>query len=346
MITPGGCVRDESHRAEAHTLRIVDLATPPEGFLPQEPEGGEFYRALQRADIEGFRFGYLAVYRGNKQVTVAPYFLADLRLNTLLPRGWLKWCLSAIRFRLACIGNPTTDAGRIQGEVSADTLSLIDRALSKKSSLVAYKGFGPDLPLPGYIRAKGLPTSVLPLAPDYFKTMKSDRRNFLKRKLKKAAGLRFEESAGLPEHLVDSVYALYLNTCEKAEYKFEKLTRGYFDATRALSHYLLFFHEDKLIGFNQLIVKGHRVVNRYVGLDYAISNDHGLYFAMFIRSVEFAVREGYTEIELGATSYAFKRKLGGREEPTWNYYRHTMPLMFWLLRKLRPVLEPSESDLR
>lgn len=150
----------------------------------------------------------------------------------------------------------------------------------------------------------------------------------------------------LPEHLVAKVYQLYLNTYQKAELKFERLTLEYFVNTRELSHYLMFFLEDELIGFTQLIAKGRKLVNRYIGLDYGKSYNHGLYFAMFIRAVEFGIREGFAEIELGATSYEFKRILGARQHPTWNYYRHTNPLFNWLLGKLRSVLEPSESELR
>lgn len=96
-------------------LRIEDLATPPEGFLQEAPEGGDFYRAFQAAGIEGFRFGYFAVYRADEMVTVAPYFVMNFHLNTILPNGWLKRYLSGIRFKLACIGNPTADVGRIHG---------------------------------------------------------------------------------------------------------------------------------------------------------------------------------------------------------------------------------------
>jgi hypothetical protein len=327
-------------------LRIEDLAFPPEGFLHDEPEGAEYYQAVQMAGMDDFRFGYFAVYRADRLVTVAPYFVMDFRLNTLLPNGWLKWSLNWIRFKLACIGNPITDVGRIHGDASAEILSAINGELAKKGSLLAYKGFGQDLPLPEFVPAIGLPVPVLQLGQDYYQSMKSDRRNLLKRKLKKSAALRYEECAGLPEHLVARVYQLYLNTYHKAGLKFEKLTPDYFVNTSALSHYLLFFLEDELIGFTQLIGKGQQLVNRYIGLDYGKSNDYGLYFAMFIRAIDFGIRKGFAEIELGATSYEFKRILGARQLPTWNYYRHTIPLLNWLLGKLRSVLEPSESELR
>jgi Acetyltransferase (GNAT) domain len=330
----------------APMLRIEDLAVPPEGFLHGEPEGAEFYQAFQASRLDDFSFGYFGVYRADRLVTVAPYFVMNFRLNTLLPNGWLKRSLSWIRFKLACIGHPTVDVGRIHGEVSDETLAAINGELAKKGSLLAYKGFDQHLPMRGFVAAKGLPVPVLSLGPDYYQAMKSERRNLLKRKLKKAAALHYEECAGLPEHLVAKVYQLYVNTYEKAELKFEKLTPEYFANTRDLSHYLLYFLNGELIGFTQLIGKGPHLVNRYIGLDYEKSYDYGLYFAMFIRTLEFGVRGGYAEIELGATSYEFKRILGAHQVPTWNHYRHNNALINWLLGKLRGMLEPSASELR
>jgi hypothetical protein len=328
------------------TLRIEDLITPPLNFLQGEPEDRDYYCACQAAGMEEFEFGYFAVYRENEMITVAPYFVTDFRLNTLLPEGIFKKCLTSIRFRLACIGNPMVDVGRIHGEVSEEILSAIDRKLATKGSLLAYKGFGQHLPLPSYVSANGLPVPVLALRPDYYQAMKSKRRNMLGQKLKNAAALRYEESIGLPVHLVDRAYELYLNTFEKASLKFEKLTRDYFVTTSTLSHYLLFFLNDELIGFTQLICNGNRIINRYIGLDYAKSHNYGLYFAMFLRAIEFGIREGYTELELGPTSYAFKRLLGATQFPTWNYYRHTSPWINWVLLRLRRLLEPSEMELR
>lgn len=327
-------------------LRIEELDHPPKEFLPDQAEGYDFYKALQASKIDGFRFGYFAVYRQNQLITVAPYFVMDFRLATLLPDSWLKKCLSWIKFNLACIGNPTADFGRIEGEVSAEVLACIDQRLAKKGSLLAYKGFPDGLPLAGFVQAAGLPVPVVPLRADYFDAMQSKRRNLLKRKLKKAATLRYEEHDSLPPELVEKVYALYLNTYQKAELKFEKLTPEYFSGTSKISKYLLFFYDDELIGFTQLIGKNGYLVNRYIGLDYDKSTSHNLYFVMFIRAVEMAVREGYTALEMGATSYEFKRILGARQVPTWNYYRHTKPWANWILGKLRTVLEPSASELK
>jgi hypothetical protein len=328
------------------TLRIDDVDAPPDGFLVDQAEDYRFYAALQAAGLEGFKFGYFVIYRDERTVAIAPYFVMEFRLNTLLPDGWMKRSLAWVKFKLACIGNPAADFGRIQGEVSEETLTCLGHALAKKGRLLGFKGFHDSLPIPGFVKAAGLPVPVLSLSPAYFSELKSDRRNLLKRKLKKAASLRCEEHDGLPSGLVDRIHELYLQTYEKAEVKFERLNLQYFLHTGPISKYLLFFEGDVLIGFTQLIGKNGYLINRYIGLDYARSDSYGLYFAMFIEAVKLGVRDNYVELELGATSYEFKRILGARKVPTWNYYRHTTPWVNWILGKMKAVLEPSESELK
>lgn len=55
---------------------------------------------------------------------------------------------------------------------------------------------------------------------------------------------------------------------------------------------------------------------------------------------------GCAEIELGSTSYAFKRILGAEQRPTWNYFQHQSRLLNWLLTRFSSLLEPSAEDLK
>jgi hypothetical protein len=65
-----------------------------------------------------------------------------------------------------------------------------------------------------------------------------------------------------------------------------------------------------------------------------------------VRIMDIAEREGLRSIDLGETSYAFKKRIGCRLEPTWIYYRHRNPLMNWALARMAWILEPSEEELK
>ncbi len=327
-------------------LSVVELRAPPDDFLPDEPEGAAFHKAFLASGIAGFDCRYLAIFRGTRRVAVVPYFLDELSLNTMLQDGLLKRCLSGTKMRIACVGHPSSDFGMIDGEVSADLLALVNATLQRQAALVAYKGFTADLPLPGFVRVRGLPVAVLTLSGDYYSGLDARRRNDFHHKLEKTRALRFEECDELPEQLAQQVFQLYLNTYNRAPLRFERLTPDYFRQTAGIGRFLLCFEADQLIGFAQLICKNGKASFKYVGMDYQRSREYGLYYALCLKGIDICLRDGYRRLELGVTSYHFKRLLGSELVETSIYYRHSNPLLNWLLGRLRFLLEPSAAELR
>ena len=326
-------------------LSVVELDTPPDDFLPGEPEGAAFHKAFQASGISGFKCSYLAISRGGLRMAVVPYFLSTFSLGTLLPDGLLKRSLAWIRFSYACVGHPSTDFGIIDGEISADILALANAELAKKAALVAYKGFSGNLPLKGFARVRGLPVAVLTINGDYYSELDARRRNDFRHKLEKAQPLRVEEYPVLPEQLVPQVFGLYMNTYNHAPTRFERLTPAYFQKTAAISRFLLFFEADTLIGFIQIIGKNQKALFKYVGMDYQHNRPYGLYYVICLKGIEVCLRDGYQQLELGVTSYHFKRLLGSQLVETNIYYRHNNALANWLLGKCKFLLEPAEEDL-
>lgn len=327
-------------------LSVVELSVPPDDFLPDEPEGAAFHKAFQASGIAGFDCRYLAIFRGTRRVAVVPYFLDELSLNTMLQDGLIKRCLSGAKIRIACVGHPSSDFGMIDGEVSADVLALVNTTLRHQAALVAYKGFTADLPLPGFVRVRGLPVAVLTLSGDYYSGLDARRRNDFHHKLEKVRALRFEECDSLSAPLAQQVFQLYLNTYDRAPLRFERLTLDYFRQTAGLGKFLLCFEADQLIGFAQLICKGNKASFKYVGMDYLRGREYGLYYAICLKGIETCLRDGYRRLELGVTSYHFKHLLGSRLVETSIYYRHSNALVNWTLGKLKFLLEPSEEELR
>jgi Acetyltransferase (GNAT) domain len=326
-------------------LQLIDIDEAPETFLEEWPESGEFYRATEHA-IPGFTFGYLVAQRAGVCVAVIPYFITDFKLNTMLDEGWLKRLLDGMSLRIACIGHPTVAFGRIDGQVSEELLGSAFAALSAKAPVVAFKGFGNDLPAPGFVRVAGLPVAVLHLGGDFWSTLHNHKkRNDFTRKFKSSAALRFEEHDGLPVEYLEQVYKLYLNTRSRSSIQFECLSPEYFSNTSALSIYVLAFLQDRLVGFAQLLPKGNRVVGTYLGMDYEINREHGLYFAFYLRALDMCARRGYKEIDFGETGYHFKKELGCELVETWTYYRHRNPFAHALLKRVAFLLEPSGNEL-
>ncbi|BEV71757.1 hypothetical protein THUN1379_12390 [Paludibacterium sp. THUN1379] len=327
-------------------MTLTEHALPPDGFLSGFADDEIFYRAFAEGCLPGFEHGFFSIEQDGRRLCTLPYFVTDFQLNTMLSDGWLKPALAWLTVPMACVGHPVADFGRVEGELTPEITRLVSDRLKQKGQLIAWKGYGADLALPEFTRVVGLPVPVLKLNGNYYGSLRSDKRNLLKRKLNKASALRYVLHDGLPEAELERLYALYLQTWQKAPVKFGRLEPAYFRRTSASSTYLLFYQDDRLIGFTQLLGKGDQMMNMFIGMDYAHSHEHGLYFAMFIRSVEVAQARGCREIELGATSYGFKRTLGATDHPTWNYFFHQSPWVNWLLAKLRRVLEPSADELK
>lgn len=327
-------------------LSVIELPSPPDDFLPDEPEGAAFHKAFLASGISGFNCSYLEISRGGLRIAVVPFFLSTFSLTELLPDGLLKKSFAWLKFDYACVGHPATDFGAIEGEVSAEMLHLVNATLAKKAPVIAYKGFADNLPLPGFVRARGLPVSVLSIADDYYSKLDARRRNDFKQKLEKAQTLRVEEYSPLPEHLVQEVFRLYLNTYNHAPTRFERLTPAYFRQTAAISKFIVFFEADTPIGFVQIIGKNKKASFTYVGMDYQHNRQYGLYYAMCLRGIEACLKHGYRQLELGVTSYHFKHLLGGKLVETSLYFRHSNALINYLLGKLRFLIEPTADELR
>lgn len=327
-------------------LSVIELDTPPDDFLPGEPEGAAFHNAFQAAGISGFKCRYLAISRGDSRIAVVPYFLGTFSLGSLLPDGLLKKSLAWIRFRYACVGHPSTDFGAIDGEVSAEVLYLVNSTLAKQARLIAYKGFAGNLPLQGFVRARGLPVAVLNIRGDYYSELDSHRRNDFRNKLHAASVLRVEEYSALPEHLIVPVYRLYQDTLAHAELCFEILTPAYFSAMSGLGKFHLYFEGKHLIGFLHMITKGNKANLKYMGMDHLRNRPYFLYFAMCLRGIEAGMSAGCTRIELGVSSYQAKHLMGCNLIETCLYYRHNNPLFNYLLGKLRFLIEPTADELR
>lgn len=326
-------------------LCAIELDTPPDDFLPNEPEGAAFHKAFLAAGISAFTCRYLAIFRGDTRVAIVPYFLHTFSLSTMLPDGLLKKCLAAIRLRIACAGHPSTDFGMTDGELSAEVLALVNATLAKHAALIAYKGFADNLPLPGFIRVRGLPVAVLTLAGDYFAMLDAHRRNDFRHKLRAAESLRVEECSALSEPLLTQVYQLYLNTMTHADMHFETLTPGYFRAVAGLGKFHLYFEEERLIGFLHMLTRDNKANLKYMGMDYQRNRHYFLYFVMCLRAIEDGMRAGCNRLELGASSYQAKRLMGCQLIETSVYYRHNNPLVNWLLGKLKFLLEPAAKEL-
>ncbi len=269
---------------------------------------------------------------------------------------------------------------RIVADADRDAvLKVIDAAAMKlarevKAKCITYKEFSDEeceqltaLAGLGYRKGDNLPKNrMLGGFADfdaYCQSLKSRKRSTIKRSRRKFAdaGMTVQHIRGGQEAaalLTDDVHTLYLAVLARAHAKLEELSAEYFRqvALQMGDRCLFTFVKDKqgkIVAFAQSMIDLPTFYQMFVGVDYSINNECDLYFNLFYNAVDEAFRLGATTVDVGQSSYEFKRqKLGARQFPSSIYLkgvdwltRLAMKLAFnAFLPKADPILQQPDAD--
>jgi uncharacterized protein len=319
---------------------------------------------------------------GGETIGIAPTFLMDVPLDIIAPdqiAGLVRVAGKFVRFlryqRTLFVGSPCSDEGSVGlvpgvtlGEVAGPLQdALNDRAKQMKSSMVVWKDFidedvlalGALVESHGLFRATSYPgTRLSPLPAGgfeaYLKSLKGSHRHNLKKKLRRGKAVLPTEASVIQNpdaQMLDEVFALFWQTYLKGKTKFEKLNRRFFEliAHEPMSHFVLIRRTDngKLAAFMLCFDCGPRVINKFIGIDYAIE-DAFLYFQLWEAAVDWASRRGFNEFQSGQTGYRAKLDVGHTLVPLTNFCRHRNRLVHkvfaWQAKSI--TWETIDGDLK
>lgn len=230
-------------------------------------------------------------------------------------------------------------------QLSAVALLEAAETLRESSSLICIKGFNQRDDLIGFRRLPAFPRALLKLTPNYWQSLSGKRRSDLLRQRKAARDVRREIVDGFPTEFADEILALYRQTRANARLKLLNHDLSYFKRTSPVSSYLLYFHEQRLIAFHQMVAVDRTLYSQYVGMDYAISKPLRLYFNLLLDCIDFALQAGFLEIDFGITSYRYKQHIGCELQATWNYFQISNRYMAWALPLFDSLLTPRREML-
>jgi predicted N-acyltransferase len=207
-------------------------------------------------------------------------------------------------------------------------------------------GLFPSLSYPGTIVE--LPGATME---DYIQSLKGSHRHNLKKKLKKSKEKVKLERIVLqnPDQAqLDEIFALFWQTYEKGETKFERLTPQFFSSiARKPNSWFVLLRESatgKLVAFMLCFKLKDRVINKFIGIDYTRPSDWFLYFRLWEASVEWVIQTGSKEFQSGQTGYRGKIDVGHKLVPLLNYCRNRSPLFQELYRRVGPTITWGELD--
>jgi predicted N-acyltransferase len=207
----------------------------------------------------------------------------------------------------------------------------------------------------GFTRLPSLPMARLSLEyksfEDYMtKALSAYTRKDLRRKFRKATHRNDIEMSVMTDitPLVDEIYALYLNVYERAQLRFEKLTKEYLcelgrrmpDKTR----YFIWRRNHRIVAVNLCLIHGETICAEYIGLDYEVAFDLSLYFLVVRDVVAWAIDNGFKSYESTCGGYDPKRHLRFLLEPLDLYVRHTGGVFNLVLSLILPFIGPTRYE--
>lgn len=325
-------------------------------LFPDELEDWSYYRAVENSGLAEFSWVYFGVRDTNGSLCAAvPAFVTDYRLDTTLS-GALKrfadWLTRhfprLLRQKMLSLGSPvaevchlgfapdtTTDEqtrllGAILARVEAFAQENRARMIAVKDASVAQDAlWAVAAKAHGLRRQPGLPTAFIDMrfasVDDYLATLSKATRKDIRRKLKDTTQLRTEWRASI-DGIENEVMRLYQSTHANAQFSFEELTPEYF---RGVLHEMgdrascaTYWLGEKLVAFNLVLHDGKRLIDKFLGMDYALAREYNLYFYTWIENVRRCIDLDVSVYQSGQGLHALKRRLGSRLSANWLWYRH------------------------
>jgi len=324
-------------------------------LFPDELEDWNYYRAVEHSGLPDFRWVYFGVREGGELRAVIPAFLTDYELDTTVggplrrvTDALSRWFPRLLHQRMLGLGSPVAEQchlGLAPDTPAPEQQRLLNTILTraenfareqcvqmfatKDSSAAQDALWAHAAKRQGLRRQPGLPTAYLNVAfantDEYLQSLSRATRKDLRRKLKMAADVRVEWRGGIDD-IADDVMRLYRSTYMKAQFSFEELTPEYFrNVLRELdgrASCVTYWLGAKLVAFNLVLHDGKRLLDKFLGMDYAVARDYNLYFCSWFENVRYCIEHHIPLYQSGQGLHAVKRRLGSRLAPNWLWYCH------------------------
>jgi predicted N-acyltransferase len=347
----------------------------PIAFAAQRKDH-RYYEIIADTIRDHFEYGYFAIRDGSgRALAVQPYFLLDqdvlegikLDRSSLVARIRLRYprFLKLRTLMLGCTageGHLATSAHLSSAAVASILAQgIVAQAHALGAQMIVLKEFprGDRRDLAcfereGFGRAPSMPMTTLDIDYDSFddymqKALSAKTRSDLRKKFHAAESsdlkMMVTDNAA---SFIDELYPLYLQTYERSNFHFEKLTKDYFrrlgcemsDKTR----FFIWYRGNTLMAFALCMVEGNEIFAEYIGLDYDFALDLHLYHYISRDVINWAMTHGYKRFRSSGLNYDPKLHLRHQLDPIDLYVRHVSPIANWIMRLVLPWIVPVRYD--
>ncbi|HUP09547.1 MAG TPA: GNAT family N-acetyltransferase [Caldimonas sp.] len=330
--------------------------------FPPPLEGGWWYRALERAGLDGqFRFAYASLRRGERIVGIVPVFAMDVPLRIVAPDA--LWPVLRVAGRLyppllvqptLFVGSPCSEQGAVglvEGTTLEAVLPALQAALDARAREVGARMLvWKDVAEPeartlranpaasGCFEVPSFPGTDLVLAPGgfdaYLAALPSRHRHALNKKLRAsrdALAVTAVDVRDPDDATIGEIHRLYRMNLERARVRFETLTPAFFrEIAKAREARFVLLVDDatgRSVAFMLYFMTGRHAINKFMGIDLDSHPRAYLYFRLWQAFIERASAEGAATVSSGQTAYRAKLDLGHALVPLSNFSKHFSPLL-------------------
>lgn len=339
-------------------------------------EDQAYHRVIERSGLPGFRFVHFGAYEDGRLRAVVPGFYTDYRLDTTV-QGGLKRITDKVarllprllRIPMLALGSPLTERCQLgfdadcTGQDRARLLTAIldhmeTLAVRDKLGMLAIKDapaaqdalWRQVCPTFGLRPLGGLPGAALALpyadVEEYLHALGAATRKDLRRKRRTAAALRIEWRRDL-DGIRDELLRLYRATREHSELQFEELTPTYFDRVMndlAGRAWCVTYREGaKLVAFNLLLENDARLLDKFLGMDYAAARRLNLYYVSWLENVRHCIAHRIPVYESGQGLHHEKARLGSTLAANALWYKHRNRFVDSVFARLERLAELDDA---
>jgi len=137
-----------------------------------------------------------------------------------------------------------------------------------------------------------------------------------------------------PAPFIDAIYNLYEEQVKRSDTSFGVHPKSFFSQVcRQVpgAQYVLYLANDRLIGFELLVVSNDSLVQKYIGIDQTHGRRYKLFFLSWLENIQYCLDREIAHTHVGATQEALKVRLGGELIPSAVLFRHLNPVINTLL---------------
>jgi hypothetical protein len=203
----------------------------------------------------------------------------------------------------------------------------------------------------GFVILTGQALAYLPInfnsIDGYLAKFSHNRRKKFRQKMKIGTTLKLQEvstgDAFFSDETVEYLYNLYLNTYNKSDIHFDKLTLQFFQQVLQNStdgKVFIYRKNDKIISFNLCYIIGNYLVDKYAGSLYPDALDAALFFNNTFDNINYCLQHNLKTYIMGWTSAQAKAYVGC----DFTYTNHAIymknPIIRTILLRFKSYFEP------